>query len=204
MGGTNPSSKKRGQIVGGTLGTIAGLIILGLIIFFFLRRRRRRAQHTIEEDFDKPIESPSIVENSPTNPTTIAHFNDGDSKAQLMMMYADSGGPNTGSPSSESGSRVGEGSSSPSNSGQQQQQQQTRLVPQRAANLHVTNQAPGEEKPLPLSPGMMPKPQTQAEDQNLRREVERLRLEMDAIRAGVGQQQPHVPTEEPPPRYADS
>jgi len=202
---TKPSSNKRSQILGGTLGTIAGLVILGLIIFF-LRRRRRRAQRMTEEDFDKPIQSPSIVENSPTNPTTIAHFNGGDSKAQLMMMYADSGGgPSAVSPSSDSGSRAGEGSSSPSNSGQQQQQQQTRLVPQRAANLHVTNQAPGEEKPLPLSPGMMQKPQAQAEDQNLRREVERLRIEMDAIRAGVGQQQPHPPpTEEPPPRYADS
>src|SRR5258707_14640161 len=100
MGGTNPSSKKRGQIVGGTVGTIAGLIIMGLIIFF-LRRRRRRAQHTTEEDFDKPIQSPSIVESSPTNPTTIAHFNDGDSKAQLMMMDADSASPNPVSPSSE-------------------------------------------------------------------------------------------------------
>ena len=193
----NKPNSNRSKILGGTLGTLAGLLIVGLIFFFL--HRRRRAQHNEEEgEFEKPIQSPSLVEHSPINPTTIAPISMGDSKAQLLMTY-DDGGPSTISPSSETGPRAGEGSTHSNSS----QQQQMRLVPQRAAHLHVTNLAPGEEKPLP-SPSMTPKPQPeerQTQDENLRREVERLRVEMEAIRAG--QQQPRV-TEEPPPRYAES
>ncbi len=43
--------------------------------------------------------------------------------------------------------------------------------------------------------------QTEGQDQVLRREVEQLRMEMDAMR--VRQQLPQV-TEEPPPGYAES
>jgi len=43
--------------------------------------------------------------------------------------------------------------------------------------------------------------QTEGQVQSLRREVEQLRVEMEAMRAG--QHQPGT-TEEPPPGYADS
>jgi hypothetical protein len=192
-----PGSNKRNQIVGGTLGTVAGLIIVGVILFFL--RRQRRVQRTEGEEFEESMQTPSLIENSPTNATMIAPYSMGSSKAQLMMM-SDEGGPSVVSPSSNSGSRAGE-TSARSDLGQQQM----RLVPQRPAHLHVTNLAPGEEKPLPspMTPRLQPeRRQTQGQDQILRREVEQLRMEMEAIRAGQ-QQQPNV-TEEPPPRYAES
>ena len=190
---------KRNQILGGTLGAIAGLIVVGLIFFVCTLRRRRRAQLAEEKEFEKSSQSPeSPVGNSPVNTTTSAPFSTGtSSKAREMMLY-NAGGPSAVSPSSDSDSPVGE-ASLPSGSSQQQQQQQTRLVPQRT-HLHVTNLVPGDGKSLPspmTPPGLQPeRGQTQEQDQNLRREVEQLRMEMDAIRAG---QQVH--TEEPPPRY---
>jgi hypothetical protein len=162
---------------------------------FFLRRRRS-PQH-VEEEIEKPYQSPSLVEDFPTRSATIAQFNTGISKAQLIMMSEDSG-PAAASPSSDSGSRAGE-TSAASDSGQQQRM---RLVPQRAGNLHVTNQASGEEKPLPspVTPKLQPaRRQTEGED-HLRREVEQLRMEVHAMRAAG---QPAI-TEEPPPGYAES
>ena len=187
---TTKSSNRRNQILGGTLGAVAGFIIVTLVVFFL---RRRRAQRTEENEISRTA---SLVENSPVNVAPSSPFSAaGSSKAQLMMLYGNGngGGPSAVSPSSGSGSPAGE-ASRPSDSSQQQQ---TGFVPQRS-HLHVTNLAPGEEKPLP-SPMLQP----ERPDQNLRREVEQLRMEMDAIRAAGQDQQPHVLTEEPPPRYTD-
>jgi hypothetical protein len=197
---TKPGSNKRSQILGGTLGTLAGLIVVGLIFFFVRRRRRaRRTEEEPEEEFDKPLQSPSVVVHSPTNRTVIAPLSTGDSKAQLLMTYG-GGSPTAVSPQSESGSHPGEGSSRSDSS------QQPRLVPQRAGHLHVTNLVPGEDKPLPSPMTAKPLPEVgQSQDQNLRREVEQLRMEMEAIRTEQQlNQPPQAVTEEPPPRYAES
>jgi hypothetical protein len=193
------SSKKRSQILGGVLGTVTGLIIAGLV-FFFLRRRRRREGSEAEE-FEEPVQSPSLIEISPTNAITIAPFNTGSSNKTQLMMIHDDVGPSPVSPSSASGSRVADGMSVHSDSSQ------PRLVPQRAAHLHVTNLAPGEEKllPSPVMSRLQPeRRQTEGQDQILRREVEQLRMEMDAMRVRQQlQPQPQV-AEEPPPGYAES
>jgi len=199
VGASQPSSNnlKRNQILGGTLGTVAGLIIVGLI-YLFLRRRRR--PHRNEAQFEEPMQSPPLVEISPLNAATVASISTGSSKAQIMMMY-DEVRPDAVSPSSDSGSR-GAGTSPTSDSGHQQP---TRLVPQRAANLHVTNLAPNEDKPLPspMTPRLQPA-RRQPEDQNLRREIEQLRMEMDEMRAGQQLQQQSRIGEEPPPGYAEA
>lgn len=187
---------KRDQILGGTLGTVAGLAIVGLFCLFL--RRRRRLQRN-EEQIDKPIRSPSLFEISPSNAATTVPISTGGTKAQLMMVY-DEVGPGAVSSPSDSGSRAGE-TSAASDSGQPQP---TRLIPQRAANLHVTNLDPSEDKPLPspLTPRLQPA-RRQPEDQNLRMEVEQLRMELDEIRAGQQLRQPRT-GEEPPPGYAEA
>ena len=197
MGASQSSSDNlnRNRILGGTLGAVAGLIIVGLI-YLFLRRRRRP-----QEQFEKPmLQSPSLVEISPSTAATVAPITPGSSKAQLMMMY-DGGRPDAASPSSESGSRAGE-TSEASDSGQRQPM---RVVPQRGPNLHVTNLAPGEDKPLPspMTPRLQPA-RRQPEDPNLRREIEQLRMEMDEMRAGQQLQQQLRVGEEPPPGYAEA
>jgi len=204
MGGDTtikPSSNKRNQILGGILGTVGGFIMAGLVLFFFRCRHRREGSEA--EKFEESVQSPSLVEISPTNAVTIAPFNTGSSnKTQLMTMIHDDVDPIAVSPSSASGSRMAGGTSEHSDSSQQM-----RLVPQRAAYLHVTNLTPGEEKPLPspvISRLQPERRQTEGQDQILRREVEQLRMEMDAMRVRQQlQPQPQV-TEEPPPGYAES
>ena len=105
------------------------------------------------------------------------------SKTKLAMMY--DGGAVL--PSSDSGSRPGGTSAADSS-----QQQWRRLVPK-------------EPLPPPMTPRLRPeRRQTEGQFQSLRREVEHLRVEMDAMRAG--QQLQHQPrmTEEPPPGYVES
>jgi len=75
-------------------------------------------------------------------------------------------------------------------------QQQRGFVPQLAADLQ-------EPLPPPRVPRLRPESgQTSGQVQSLRREVEQLRKEMDAI-LRAGKQQPHM-TEEMPPGYIES
>jgi hypothetical protein len=104
-------------------------------------------------------------------------------KAQFLMMR--DGGAVL--PVSDSSSRPGETSAGLAST----RRQRWWPVPQRAAGL--------QEWPMPrIRPE---RSQTQGQVQNLRREVEQLRVEMHAMRAGH-QDQPRM-TEEPPPGYAE-
>lgn len=187
---------ERNDILGGTLGAVAGLTLVGLIFFFL---RRRQSEQRGREEFEKSLQSPSLIASSPLDAATVTPFSMDSNKARLTKMY-DEGAPSTVPTSSDSGSRASE-PSAPLNSNQEQKQM--RLVPQRPTHLHVTNITPGGEKPLPspTTPRLQPEGSRTGEDQSLRQEVEQLRMEMDAMRAV--QRRSRV-TEEPPPGYAES
>jgi hypothetical protein len=68
---------------------------------------------------------------------------------------------------------------------------------QQMAHFHMINLSPGEEP----SPRLQPeRRQTHRQDQDLRRDLEQLRMEMDALRA---RQLPHEIRHEQPPSYVE-
>ena len=174
------------SIVGGSVGGVLGLAAICVGIVIFLRRRAKKNEEAWK------AENASLSEPPPETATTITPFR---SKSALMMEEM---GQVAISPSSDSTRSSGVGGTAMAG-----ESSMPRLVPQRPAYLHVTNHSPTSDgKPLPSPPRSSgrdtERPQTQ--DDGLRREVEQLRVEMDALRGQQIQQAP-MP-EEPPPGYS--